>query len=164
MANSIFSRGNGEAKTKRLLVLVKGDPVDEEALRLAYTYAIAKKDKGRHVAVEVVYVVEVPHSLPLEAELPEEVEKGEEALDHAETKAREMGLEVEASILQARSAGAAVVDLARSNGAELIVLAVRHHMKLGELELGRTLPYVLKNAPCRVWICRAPISEEEPPQ
>jgi nucleotide-binding universal stress UspA family protein len=161
----IFSRKEGEVapanKLKRILVPVKGAEIDEEAMRLAYTYALAKIGKGRNVAVDVVYVVEVPHALPLNAELSAEMEKGERALDNAEVTAREMGLNVEASILQARSAGSAIVDVARENGAELIVMATSYQKKLGELDLGRTLPYVLKHASCRVWICRAPMEEEQ---
>jgi hypothetical protein len=71
-----------------------------------------------------------------------------------------MGLDVDASILQARSAGAAIVDSSRESGSELIVMATGYQKRLGELDLGRTIPYVLKNAPCRVWVCRASMSEE----
>ena len=165
MGNSIFNRlnGNGQGhdaednRNKRILVAVKGADIDDEAMRLAFAYALAKKGKGRSAAVDVVYVVQVPHALPLDAELPEQVEKGEKALDHAETVARDLGIEVDASILQARSAGAAIVDMARENGAELIVMATDYQKKLGELDLGQTIPYVMKHAPCRVYVCRAPM-------
>jgi nucleotide-binding universal stress UspA family protein len=159
LARNIFARKEGEvqAPTKRILVPVKGHDIDEEAMRLAYTYALAKIGKGRNVTVDVVYVVEVPHALPLNAELDEELEVGERALDHAEHVGREMDLQVESSLLQARSAGSAIVDMARDNGSELIVMATDYQRKLGELDLGRTIPYVLKNAPCRVWVCRAPM-------
>jgi len=80
-------------------------------------------------------------------------------LKAAESVAREMGLEVDASILQARSAGAAIVDMARESGTELIVMATDYQKKLGELDLGRTIPYVMKHAACRVYICRAPMPE-----
>ncbi|HEV7237185.1 MAG TPA: universal stress protein, partial [Ktedonobacteraceae bacterium] len=124
MANNIFNRANGdENKAKKILVAVKGAEIDDEAIRLAFTYAAAKKHKGRIVTIDVVYVVQVPHALPLDAELTEQVEKGEKALDHAEAVARDMGLDVDASILQARSAGAAIVDMARESGTELIVMA-----------------------------------------
>ena len=161
MPLKLGSRQNGEAPaaTKRILVPIKGDAIDDEAMRLAYTYAQAKLGKGRNVEVDVVYVVTVPHALPLNADLPGEQEKGEKALDHAESVARDMGLHVEASLLQARSPGAAIVDMSREAGAELIVMATSYESKLGELDLGRTIPYVLKNAPCRVWVCRAPMDE-----
>jgi len=158
LVNNRFSRKE-EDKLRRILVPVKGSAVDDEAMRLAYTYAVAKKGKGRNMAVDVVYVVEVPHSLPLDAHLSDKIDHGEKALDHAEAVARDMALEVDTSIIQARSAGAAIVDMARENGAEMVVMAVDYQKKLGELDMGRTLPYVLKNSPCRVWVCRAPIPE-----
>ena len=30
----------------------------------------------------------------------------------------------------------------------------------GEFDIGRTIPYVLQNAPCTVWIVREPMPEE----
>ena len=39
--------------------------------------------------------------------------------------------------------------------ANLIILGITHNRKFGEFDLGRTAPYVLKNAPCRVWLARA---------
>jgi nucleotide-binding universal stress UspA family protein len=156
VAHNPFVRKD-EDKPKRILVPVKGAPVDDEAIRLAYTYALAKKGKGRYIGVDVVYVVEVPHALPLDAQLDDKLERGEKALDHAEEVARDMGLDVDASIMQARNTGAAIVDMSRETGSEMIVMAVDYHKKLGELDMGRTLPYVLKHAPCRVWVCRAPI-------
>lgn len=163
MAFNRANRNNGEQKqAKRILVPVKGSLVDDEAMRLAYTYALARMDKGRDVSVDVVYVVEVPHALALDAELSEQVDKGERALDNAETCAREMGLKVTTSILQARNAGAAIVDVSRESASELIVMATDYLKKHGELDLGRTIPYVMKHAPCRVWLCRAPELIEEP--
>jgi len=160
LAQTRFGRREDE-KPKRILVPVKGAPVDDDAMRLAYTYAIAKQGKGRNIAVDVVYVVEVPQALPLDAQLDESIEKGEKALDHAEEVASGMGLQVEAAIIQARSAGAAIVDMAKETGAEMVVMAVDYHKKLGELDLGRTLPYVLKHCPCRVWVCRSAMVESE---
>ena len=160
MAHNPFHRKE-EEKQKRILVPVKGSPVDNEAMRLAYTYAAAKKGKGRNISVDVVYVVEVPHSLPLDAQLDDKLERGEKALDNAEQVAGEMGLTVDAAIIQARSAGAAIVDMARENHSEMIVMAVDYNKKLGELDLGRTLPYVIKHAPCRVWICRTAMPGED---
>lgn len=128
-------------------------------MRLASTYALAKMGKGRNVVLEVIYVVEVPHALALNTELPDEVEKGENALDKAESLVRDMGLQVEVSLINARNAGAAIVDVSRENNSELIVMATNYEKKLGEVDLGRTIPYVFKNASCRVWVCRAAMGD-----
>jgi nucleotide-binding universal stress UspA family protein len=44
---------------------------------------------------------------------------------------------------------------------DLIAIGAGYEKKFGEFNLGETIPYVLKNAPCRVLICREPIPEEE---
>ena len=31
-----------------------------------------------------------------------------------------------------------------------------------DFAIGRTIPYVLKNAPCAVWVVREPIPEDQP--
>jgi hypothetical protein len=45
--------------------------------------------------------------------------------------------------------------------ADLVVMTARFHRKPGEFDMGKTVPYVMSNAPCRVWVCRAPISAEQ---
>jgi hypothetical protein len=30
----------------------------------------------------------------------------------------------------------------------------------GDFAIGRTIPYILQNAPCAVWVVREPMSEE----
>jgi hypothetical protein len=49
------------------------------------------------------------------------------------------------------------VEEAIEAGADLILLGVPYRRKFGEFDLGKTVPYVLKHAPCEVWICREPI-------
>ena len=34
-------------------------------------------------------------------------------------------------------------------------MGIGYKRKFGEFDLGQTAPYVLKNAPCRVWLARA---------
>jgi nucleotide-binding universal stress UspA family protein len=98
----------------------------------------------------------VPRALPLDADLPDEVVKGEAALAHAEALARGPDTIIESELLQARSIGAAIVDEATERHADLIVLGAQYRRRLGEFNMGVTLPYVLKNAPCRVLVARAP--------
>ena len=152
-------------KPQRILVPVKGDPIDDEALQLACALAGGGRDGGRgraRVTVEIIYVIEVPRALPLDADLPDEVLHGEEALSHAEQFAATLAPEVivETEVLQARTVGTAIVDEATERRADLIVMAARHRRRLGEFNMGLTLPYVLKNAQCRVLVARAPASVE----
>jgi len=64
-------------------------------------------------------------------------------------------------LLQAREVGAALVDEAIERAADLLVLSLPYRKRFGgDFAIGRTIPYVLKNAPCAVWVVREPIAEE----
>ena len=130
---------------RKILVPVAGTEVDEEAIKLACR--LAKKDKGKILAV---YVITVKRSLPLEAEIEPEIKKAESILDHVESVAEEQEYEVETDVLQAREAGTAIVDEAVERNIDLILMGVTHKRRFGQFSLGSVVPYVLKNAPCRV--------------
>jgi len=139
-----------------ILATVKGAKVDDEVIKLACTMAKNMKSK-----VYVAYVIKVERSLPLDAEIEAEIKKGEELLNRAERIAEEQDCEVETDLLQAREAGPAVVDEAIERGASLIVMGTEYKKQFGEFSLGETILHVLKNAPCRVLVCREPIPSEE---
>ena len=102
--------------------------------------------------------LEVKRSLPLDADLPMEATRGEEVLDRAEEIASNLDESIQTELLQARDVGTAIVDEAINRGADLILLGVSYEKRFGEFTIGKTVPYVLKNAPCRVWICRQAIA------
>ncbi|GAH86851.1 unnamed protein product [marine sediment metagenome] len=129
----------------KILVPVNGTEADDEAIRLACR--LAKKDKGK---IYAVYVVTIKRSLPLEAEVESEIKKAEELLDHAESIAEEQDYEVETLLLQAREVGPPIVDEAAEQEVDLILMGVTYQRRFGQFSLGNTVPYVLKNAPCRV--------------
>ncbi len=144
------------AGMKVILVPADGSRASMRAVALACS--IAKRNKGR---VYVVHVIEVKRSLPLDAELEPEAGEGERILLQAEKEAHEQGFEVQGELLQARDPGHAVVDEAVERGVDAIILGVDHKRAFGEFQLGRLPQYVLKNAPCLVWICRQPVEERE---
>jgi nucleotide-binding universal stress UspA family protein len=119
---------------------------------------MAQKGKGK---VYAIYVIEVKRSLPLEAIIDPEVERGEAVLDKAEQYASEADYELEAELLKAREVGPAIVDAAVEKEADLIVMGIGYKRRFGEFNIGRNVPYVLKNAPCRVILSREPVPEAE---
>jgi nucleotide-binding universal stress UspA family protein len=141
-----------EISAKRVLVPINGNLTDDEMVSLACS--IAKRTKGE---VHVIYIIEVKRTLPLDADLPPEAERGEMVLEHAERVAESFALPIQADLLQARDVGPTIVDEARERGADLILLGVTYKKRFGEFDLGRTAPYVLKHAGCRVWVCRQPV-------
>ena len=132
-----------------VLVPVNGGRSDEEAIALACS--VARRTKGK---VYVLYVIEVQRTLPLDADLPAENDRGERILQQAERFAKVNDYAVEADLLQAREVGPAIVDKAVERGVDLIILGVEYKKNFGEFDLGATMPYVLRNALCRVWLCR----------
>jgi nucleotide-binding universal stress UspA family protein len=53
------------------------------------------------------------------------------------------------------------VDEASERGADLLVVGLPYRKRFGgEFAIGRTIPYILQNAPCSVWVVRDPIAEE----
>ena len=130
---------------KNILVPVIGTEAEDEAIRLACR--LAKKDKGK---IWAVYVVTVKRTLPLDAEITYESRKAEEILNHAEDVAEEEEYELETDLLQAREAGPTIIDEAVEREVDLILIGIEYKRRFGQFSLGSVVPYLLKNAPCRV--------------
>ena len=130
----------------KILVPVMGTEADEEAVKLACRL-IKKRNKSK---IWAVYVITIKRTLPLDAEMESEIKKAEGVLDHMEMTAEEEGCEIDTDILQAREASLAIVDEAVERGVDLIVMGVTYGTRFGQFSLGSVVPYVLKNAPCRV--------------
>ena len=134
---------------ERLLVPVTGSEHDERVMSI-----VAELAHEHQIAITLIYVVEVQQSMPLDAELPVEVDRGEAILQRAEqyalTRPHHKLTSVMTDLLQARSAGAAIVDEAIERRADAIVMAARNHTVHGKVTMGETTNYVLRNAPCEV--------------
>lgn len=150
-----------DLRYERLVVPVAGTPADLRLLALVQ--GLAPKQS---VAVTLIYVVEVLQSMPLDAELPAEIARGEAALRRAEEETRRaLGArsgQLFSELLQARSVGAAVVDEAIERNADAIVMAAAIRRKHGRDTLGQTVDYVLMNAPCEVILVRLPAGQNGP--
>ncbi|MBI4670550.1 MAG: universal stress protein [Chloroflexi bacterium] len=138
-----------EQKLKRILVPVEGAATDEEGVMLAC--ALGKKDKAELL---LLYVIEVRRNLPIDAEMGEEVERGEQVLDNIQRFANKGGCNVQTDLLQAREAGAAIVNEAVEREVDLIVMGVPYHEKFGDYCVEPRAQFVLENAPCRVILAR----------
>ena len=139
-------------EVKRILVPLNGGPLDRETMGLACELA----KRGR-VRVYAIHVIEVKRTLPLEVELPDEVQKGEGILRAAEEVASKWRQDIETEMLQARDAGTAIVEEVERRGIDLVVMGLRYRRQYDQFYIGSTVMHVLKNAPCRVCICREPI-------
>jgi nucleotide-binding universal stress UspA family protein len=140
----------------RAVVALNGGSSDERIVRLVAP--IAARTKAEVIAV---HVVEIDWTLPLDADIAGRSEEAQQALDMAEAAAERARVRLEPVLLQARDVGAALVDEATERQADLLMLGLPYRMRFGgDFAIGRTIPYVLKNAPCSVWVVREPMTEE----
>lgn len=136
-------------KVGRYLVPVDGSNASYAAL--AATCDVARLNKAN---VTALLVIEVPRTLPLDADMRGAFDRGEDILTQAEQIGRDHKVEVDASMCQARQAGHAVVDEAIEDGTDAIVVGIDYERPYGRFHLGRLPEYVLANAPCEVWLFR----------
>ena len=140
---------------RRAVVALKGGPSDARIVRLVVGLA----PKGAELIA--VHVVEIDWTLPLDADIAGRSEEVQRVLDSAEAIAETHKMTLEPVLLQARDVAAAIVDEATERVADLLVVGLPYRQRFGgEFDIGRTVPYVLQNAPCAVWVVREPMSEE----
>ncbi len=142
---------------RRAVVALSGVRTDRPIVALAAD--IARASRAELVGV---HVVEIDWTLPLDADVAGQSEDAQRVLDIAEATAEASGHGLETVLLQARDVGAAIVDEASERDADLIIAGLPFRRRFGgDFAIGRTIPYILKNAPCAVWIIREAMPEEQ---
>ena len=144
-------RGLAEAEFSRILVPMKLGEIGEEMIATAVKLA-----QERGAAVEALHVIRVPMELPLDAELVDEEERAEASLAEAKLLGADHGVTVEGRTVRARSIGQAIVEEAREQGADLIVLGSSPRWRRQSRFFSPTVDYVLKKAPSEVLIVAFP--------
>lgn len=143
---------------RRAILALAGGSCDDRIVHLA-----AELGRTSHGELVGVHVVEVGWSMPLDADVAARSEDAQQILDHAELTAERVKTKLEPVLLQARDVGAALVDEATERAADLLVVGLPYRKRFGgDFLIGRTIPYVLKHAPCEVWVVREPIPAEPP--
>lgn len=140
------------------ILALAGGSCDDRIVHLA-----AELGRAGHGELIGVHVVEVGWSMPLDAEVAARSEEAQRILDRAETTAEKRKARLEPVLLQARDVGAALVDEATERAADLLIVGLPYRKRFGgDFAIGSTIPYVLKHAPCEVWVVREPIPVEIP--
>jgi APA family basic amino acid/polyamine antiporter len=162
-----------EVEYGSILVPIFGTELDDDIVGTAGRLAAAAEPDspdGRGSRLDVIYVMALPLTVPVDAPPPkEQLERAEAAL----RRAREVGEEYESvdvatEVVSARTVGAGIVEAARTRGVEAIVMGgepptrVRGGAILGGIgasrppEIGEVTEYVLRKAPCRVLLTAPP--------
>ncbi len=141
---------------RRALLALSGGASDQRIVRL-----VAELGHASKAEIVGVHVVEIDWTLPLDADVAGTSTEAQRVLDVAEGIAESSRTRLETVLLQARDVGAALVDEAVERDADLLIMGLPYRKRFGgDFAIGRTIPYVLKNAPCAVWVVRDPMPEE----
>lgn len=137
--------------TKPAAILVSINDPDQLADLVGLACSLAAPE--RHGSVYALHVVVIPRTLPVDADMKDEVAAGEALLARAEAVAEErFGRRIQTDLLQARDAGPAILEEVREKQIDAVVLGHRRHRGFGERLIGTTADYVIKHTACRVVI------------
>ncbi len=169
-----------EVAYRNILVPIFGTKLDDDIVATAGRLAAAEQEEADDdrdpTRLDLIYVIEVPLSEALDAELDPEIERrAARALRRASDVGEEYAdVRVTAEAVRARDVGAGIVEAARHSGAEAIVIGgepptkIKGGATLGGIgaarpaEVGAATEYVLKKAPCRVLLTAPPETPPEP--
>ncbi|MDP3703633.1 MAG: universal stress protein, partial [Candidatus Omnitrophota bacterium] len=141
--------GYQEAVIRKILV-----PTINTAANEPIQFA-AKLAKLHGAELTALHVIEIPPALPLDTFFPEKLGMADSILEQAQAISREYEVPIDSQIKQARFAGETIVELAKEGAYDLIILSDKPRVLAaapGRTTFGTTVEYVMKNAPCRVWI------------
>jgi nucleotide-binding universal stress UspA family protein len=112
----------------------------------------AKLAHGERSELLAIYVIEMPYTLPPDAEMPLEERSALDALGAAETIAKNNGVSTRTEIVKARSTKQAVLDIAKRERANLLIVGDYREGKYLGAPLSRTIEEIAADAKCDVLI------------
>lgn len=132
-------------------VLAKGEATD----RIVALAAQMIRQRNGHV--DLLAVIEVPFTLPINAHVEEDEKYALELLERAEAVATQCGTRngnrISRRILKARNAGAAIVREAEEQAVDVILIARTSVRARGNVQQANpAIDYVMKNSPCEVLV------------
>jgi nucleotide-binding universal stress UspA family protein len=130
-----------------IIVVFASDIHSEHMMALAAR--LAQRERAQLLAA---YIIEVPLTLPVGAEMDVENREALGVLATAEAIARKRNVEIETEVIPARQVSQGVLDLAKRRDAHLIVIGAYREGKYAGAPLGRAIEHIAGNAQCDVLI------------
>ena len=112
----------------------------------------ARLARGQNSELLAIYVIEVPFTLPTNAVMEEEDRVGLDALASAEAIGKRNGVDVRTEVVHHRETAQAVLDVAKRERADLIIMGSYREGKYTGAPLGREIEQIAANAKCDVLI------------
>jgi nucleotide-binding universal stress UspA family protein len=110
---------------------------------------VARRERAQLLAA---YIIEVPHTLPLDAEMERERRDALGVLQVAESIARKNNVEIATEITLARQVAQGVLELAKRKDAHLIVVGAYREGKYTGAPIGAAIEVIAAKATCDVLI------------
>lgn len=129
------------------IVVFSSDIRSEHMMVLASR--LARGQRGQLLAA---YIIEVPFTLPTHAEMAEEDRAALDILAAAEVIAKNQNCEVRTEIIHHRQTSQAVLELAKREKAQLIIMGSYREGRYTGAPLSRTIESIAANAKCDVLI------------
>lgn len=140
-----------ETELERLVgtIVVVFSPEIESGHMMALVTKLARGEKSDVLAI---YVVEVPFTLPPDAAMPAEERQAMDVLGAAEALAMNHGMTIRTETVKTRETAQAVLDVAKRERADLIIMGSFREGKYTGAPLGRDIEQIAANAKCDVLI------------
>jgi nucleotide-binding universal stress UspA family protein len=138
----------------RIVVPVQGDVISDRLVALASQMA-----RFRGATMDVLYIVEVPLTLPLNAVSEAQQLSAEETFKRATRIAEKYDVRINKRMQPARQAGPSIVQYARDHNADLLLLGDVPKSNRRGTRYARSVEYVFEHAPCEVLIDRPPMED-----
>ena len=133
-----------------VMALATGEASDAGVV--SHAADIARAGRGKLL---IVYVIRVSRSYDVDAELEDQISRGEQALRRAEQLAKLTRGALETQLLQAREVGPAVMhELRLREDVDAMVVGTSYKLKNGRYSLGEHVPYLLERCPTPVILYR----------
>lgn len=145
----IAERAESELERMFGSLIVVFSPEIDSSHMMALAVRLARGERSELLAL---YVVEVPYTLPPDAEMASEERAALDTLGAAETIANNSNVTIRTEIVKTRSTKQAVLDVAKREKANLIILGSFREGKYSGAPLGRTIEEIAADAKCDVLI------------
>jgi nucleotide-binding universal stress UspA family protein len=130
------------------VIIVFSQEIHSEHM-MSLAVRLARRERAELLAA---YIIEVPHTLPLDAEMEREHREALGVLQIAESIGRKNNVEIKTDISPARNVAQGVLELAKRKDAHLIVLGAYREGRYTGAPMARAIETVAAQATCDVLI------------
>lgn len=132
----------------RTVIVVFSSEIESEHMMVL----AARLARGESSELLAIYVIEVPFSLPTNAVMEEEDRSALDTLASAEAIGKGNGVEIRTEVVHHRETAQAVLDVAKRERADLIIMGSYREGKYTGAPLGRDIERIAAEAKCDVLI------------